>query len=742
MKMKRNMVLQLAVALILLFAILTFSMIFYIDKLNENFERELIRTLEEVSYQGAEAVRNEIESKEKLLSDLTTMIEVDTTQDSQVILQSVQQQLKPVIMGHDFFGMGVALKDGTAYSSTGSVYDVSGQMFFQKAMKGQSVISGRISNKQGQYLNIYATPIYDKDSGEIDGVLYATYLTENFRSTMEISFFHGEGYSYLVEPNGDVVVDSMHATSFQDMTNVYTSMENSDERNVTSIEQLQNYMANNQSGKLIFYNKIGKYMYCTPIGINDWYLLTVVPVSVVDNQMDAVLRNTIILVVVLAGIFISLLALLIHQQRAKRTELLMLAYVDPITGGDTYAKFQLNYKRAMEECPNDKFAFLAMDLNRFKMINDLYGTAEGDKVIWHMNDIWTRQLREYEYCGHRMADRFVVLLRYHRIEELEERVQSYLDALQETAKNRYKISLRVGVYLLEDTSVSFATAHSRSMMAFAKAKSSENHFLSFYDEHMEKSLMWEKHVEDIFQTALQNGEFVVFYQAKVDTETKQVSGAEALVRWVRPDGTIIPPGKFIPILENNGTIAKLDQYVFQEVCRQQQAWLEEGRNVVPVSVNLSRVQLADRTLVDTYQQMLEKTGVPSQYVGLEFTESAMFDNEEILQDTVDRLHKLGIKVLIDDFGVGYSSMMSLKAIPVDILKMDKSFIDSIGDERGNKIVISIIEFALTLGMQVTAEGVENDQQYRFLRNHRCNDIQGYYFARPVPAEEYQKKYLG
>lgn len=742
MKMKRNMVLQLAVALILLFAILTFSMIFYIDKLNENFERELIRTLEEVSYQGAEAVRNEIESKEKLLSDLTTMIEVDTTQDSQVILQSVQQQLKPVIMGHDFFGMGVALKDGTAYSSNGSVYDVSGQMFFQEAMKGQSVISGRISNKQGQYLNIYATPIYDKDSGEIDGVLYATYLTENFRSTMEISFFHGEGYSYLVEPNGDVVVDSMHATSFQNMTNVYTSMENSDERNVTSIEQLQNYMANNQSGKLVFYNKIGKYMYCTPIGINDWYLLTVVPVSVVDNQMDAVLRNTIILVVVLAGIFISLLALLIHQQRAKRTELLMLAYVDPITGGDTYAKFQLNYKRAMEECPNDKFAFLAMDLNRFKMINDLYGTAEGDKVIWHMNDIWTRQLREYEYCGHRMADRFVVLLRYHRIEELEERVQSYLDALQETAKNRYKISLRVGVYLLEDTSVSFATAHSRSMMAFAKAKSSENHFLSFYDEHMEKSLMWEKHVEDIFQTALQNGEFVVFYQAKVDTETKQVSGAEALVRWVRPDGTIIPPGKFIPILENNGTIAKLDQYVFQEVCRQQQAWLEEGRNVVPVSVNLSRVQLADRTLVDTYQQMLEKTGVPSQYVGLEFTESAMFDNEEILQDTVDRLHKLGIKVLIDDFGVGYSSMMSLKAIPVDILKMDKSFIDSIGDERGNKIVISIIEFALTLGMRVTAEGVENDQQYRFLRNHRCNDIQGYYFARPVPAEEYQKKYLG
>lgn len=740
--MKRNMMLQLGIALVLLSGILTSSIIFYIEKLNENFERELIRTLEEVSYQGAESVCNEIRSKENLLSDLSTIVEVDVTQDSDVILQSVRQQLKSIVVGHDFLDMGIILADGMAYSSTGETFDASEQAYFQEAMQGKSLISGRIQDAEGQYVNVYAAPITNPTTGVIQGVLYATYQTENFRSTMEVSFFHGEGYSYLVEKNGDVVVDSSHATSFRDMTNIYMSMENADERNTVSIEQLQEYMSEDESGKLIFYNKIGKYMYCTPIGLNDWYLLTVVPVSVVDNQMNEVLRNTIILVIVLATVFIALMTLLIHQQKVKRLELLTLAYVDPITGGDTYAKFQINYERAMTDCPNDKFAFLAMDLNRFKMINDLYGTAEGDKVIWQINDIWRRQLREYEYCGHRMADRFVVLLRYQEVEELEERLQAYMDALQETAQNKYKISLRVGIYLLEDTTVSFATAHSRSMMALAKAKSSENHFLSFYDEYMEKRLMWEKQVEDVFQTALQNGEFVVFYQAKVDTETEKVSGAEALVRWVRPDGTIIPPGQFIPILENNGTIAKLDQYVFQEVCRQQKAWLEEGRNVVPVSVNLSRVQLADRKLVDTYREMLEKTGVPPQYVGLEFTESAMFDNEEVLQDTVDKLHELGMKVLIDDFGVGYSSMMSLKVIPVDILKMDKSFIDSIGDERGNKIVISIIEFALTLGMRVTAEGVENDQQYRFLQNHRCNDVQGYYFARPVPAEEYQKKYLG
>ena len=358
-----------------------------------------------------------------------------------------------------------------------------------------------------------------------------------------------------------------------------------------------------------------------------------------------------------------------------------------------------------------------------------------------MDRIWKEIFREHEYCGHRMADRFAVLLTYQSREELELRIRDYRKLLRETTKNRYNLTLRIGVYLLQGTKESFSTAYSRSMMAFAAAKDSEKHFYAFYNEEMEEQLIWEKLVEDDFDTALKNKEFVVFYQAKINSETQQITGAEALVRWIRPDGTIIPPGRFIPVLENNDSIVELDRYMFREVCLQQKQWLDEGKSIVPVSVNLSRVQLADRNLVDYYQRILDETGLPPEYIGLEFTESAMFNNEEILRDTVDRLHDMGMKVLIDDFGVGYSSMMSLKVIPVDILKVDKSFIDSIGDERGDKIVISIIEFATSLGMSVTAEGVENDEQYQFLQAHRCDDIQGYYFSRPVPADEYEKRFL-
>lgn len=741
--MKRNSMMQLWLSLVLLTVILVVSVLFYIDNLNENFEREVFRTLEEVSSQEAMAIETEIQRKQDMLSDLSHVMEIDIDAEPDAILKSVHTQLQPIVEENGLRGMGVALEDGRAYSTRGEIMDIKDQEFYQRAWNGESVLSGRITlNRVAKdYVNVYATPIHDEKTGEVIGVLYATYNTRNFRSTMETPSFHGEGYSYMVDAKGDTVVDSSHATSFQNMENIFTSIEEADGKNATMANELRQLMEQREAGRIVFRNKVDKYLYCYPLSVNNWYLLTVVPVSVVDTQMNVVVRNTIILVVVLAGIFIAMILLLVNQYRKKQAELKTLAYVDPVTGGDTFAKFQMDYEETVSGCPNVSFALLSLDLNRFKMINDMYGSEEGDRILQNMDRIWKGIFREHEYCGHRMADRFAVLLTYQSREELELRIRDYRKLLRETTKNRYNLSLRIGVYLLQGTKESFSTAYSRSMMAFATAKDSEKHFYAFYNEEMEEQLIWEKLVEDDFDTALKNKEFVVFYQAKINSETQQITGAEALVRWIRPDGTIIPPGRFIPVLENNDSIVELDRYMFREVCLQQKQWLDEGKSIVPVSVNLSRVQLADRNLVDYYQRILDETGLPPEYIGLEFTESAMFNNEEILRDTVDRLHDMGMKVLIDDFGVGYSSMMSLKVIPVDILKVDKSFIDSIGDERGDKIVISIIEFATSLGMSVTAEGVENDEQYQFLQAHRCDDIQGYYFSRPVPADEYEKRFL-
>lgn len=741
--MKRNSILKLWISLIILAIVLIFSIVFYINNLTKNFEQEVLQSMEEVSAQGVISIQTEINGKLHLLEDLARTVEIDVEQEPEELLKEVQTYFLPLVASNDFRGMGIILPNGMAYSTTGDIYNAGQQEFYSKALNGESVITGRIAIDldASEYVNLYMTPIPDRETQEPIAVLYATYETNHLRSTLEVNSFHGQGYSYLVDREGNTVVDSSRATAFQNMTNILESMAEADDTNTRAVEELQGYLENNESGKIIFQSGVTKYMYCRPVGINDWYLLTVVPESVIDNQMNVVIRNTIVLVIVLAVIFSALIILLVRQQKKKQEELSTLAYVDPVTKGHTFAKFQQIFADTMRNQPNHKYALLALDLNKFKMINDLYGYEEGNKIIYKMNELWEKEFRANECCGHRTADRFVVLLTYVNKDELEQRIQDYRIRLQEATKGKYKLSLRVGIYQIEDVTDSFSTAYSRSMMAFAAAKDSGKRFMAFYQADMEEQLIWEKNVEDEFQEALRKHEFEVFYQAKINAETGEVSGAEALARWIRPDGTIVPPNRFIPVLENNGSIAELDQYMFKEVCLHQKAWLDEGKPIVPVSVNLSRIQLADSNFVDAYREILESVGLPPEYVGLEFTESAMFDNEEALRSIVDRLHALGVKVLIDDFGVGYSSMMSLKVIPVDILKVDKSFIDSIGDERGDKIVISIIEFALSLGMSVTAEGVENDNQYRFLRNHRCNDIQGYYFSRPVPAKEYCQRFL-
>lgn len=742
--MKRNNILQILLTVVSLSVILLVSLISYIKILNKGFQEEILQSLEEVSNQGAVSIQTEINGKMNLLKDLATTLEIPEDAKSSTMLSIVQEQLQPIVEHNEFMAMGILTKDGTVYTTNGRIFAGYNQEFFRSAMEGNTTITGRvpIANDEDSFANIYSTPIFDMKTGETQGVLMAVYRTEKFRATLEVQSFDGEGYSYLVEQNGNTVVDSGHETSFQNMTNIYTSIADADESNVDCIEQLRYYISHNEKGSIIFRNRVEKYLYCTPVGINDWYLLTVVPVRIIDHQLNRVIRSTVLLVIILVLVFTFLIRFILRQQKRRQEELMSLAYVDPITGGYTFAKFQQVFDEIVKDNQDKHFALLSLDLNHFKMINDLYGYEEGDRIIRNMDTIWRKLCRKNECCGHRTADRFVVLLTYEDTKELEERLYSYRKQLQETTADRYQLSLRVGIYELEDTGDTFSVVFNRSMMAFSEAKNNGGHFYVFYHSGMEEQLLWEQYVEDYFQMALRKREFAVYYQAKIDAVTGKVSGAEALVRWIRPDGTVIPPSRFIPILENNGTIAELDQYMFREVCLHQKAWMEEGRPVVPVSVNLSRVQLADRNFVDAYAEILENTGLPAKYVALEFTESAMFDNEEILRNTVDRLHNMGIKVLIDDFGVGYSSMMTLKVIPVDILKMDKSFIDSIGDERGNKIVVGMIEFALSLGMSVTAEGVENDEQYRFLQTHRCNDIQGYYFSKPVPASEYCRQFLG
>lgn len=258
---------------------------------------------------------------------------------------------------------------------------------------------------------------------------------------------------------------------------------------------------------------------------------------------------------------------------------------------------------------------------------------------------------------------------------------------------------------------------------------------------MNRQRLWERKVEDDMERALAAREFKVYLQPKISAAEEELAGAEALVRWIHPKEGFIPPNKFIPIFEKNGFILKLDDYMLEEVARQQSEWISQGRKIVPISVNVSRAHFTREDLAEHICEIVDKYKVPHEVIELELTESAFFDDKKVLLNTVKKLRDSGFPVSMDDFGAGYSSLNSLKELTIDVLKIDADFFRNVEEvERGMLIVSEVIDLAKKLDMKIVAEGIESRDQVDFLVQQECDLIQGYFFAKPMPVEEFVEKY--
>ena len=261
----------------------------------------------------------------------------------------------------------------------------------------------------------------------------------------------------------------------------------------------------------------------------------------------------------------------------------------------------------------------------------------------------------------------------------------------------------------------------------------------FFDDKMVEEQMWLDWVNENQEKALENEEFLVYYQPKYDPKTRQMSGAEALIRWNSPAKGMVSPGRFIPIFETNGFITKIDHYMLTHVARDQRAWLDSGRKCVPVSVNVSRAHFIEEDLAEQIRDIVDEAGTPHDLIEIELTESAFFDDKNALITTIKKLKDYGFAISMDDFGSGYSSLNSLKEMPLDVLKLDADFFRNDDGERGRIVVSEAINLAKKLSMRTVAEGVEEKDQVDFLAEEGCDLIQGFYFAKPMPKEEYEEK---
>lgn len=432
---------------------------------------------------------------------------------------------------------------------------------------------------------------------------------------------------------------------------------------------------------------------------------------------------------------------LARSNKKKREMFDRILYVDQLTGGMSYTKFSIEAKLSLMK--NDKnAAYAVFDLDNFKLIGEVYGNDRGDEILRYVYRIIEKCASSDSLYARRTADRFVLLLYYDTREELNERLLNLCRTLQKEQPDMeggYIIKPSIGVYLIENHNEDIQRMQNLASIARASIKHKYDEFISYYKDIYRDTMLYNKKLENQMEIADKNHEFVPFFQPKYNTITQKITGAEALIRWIKPDGTVVSPSVFIPLAESNSFVVKLDRQMFEMVCSRQKQLIDEGYKPVPISVNLSRQVLYDKTFIDIYEEIMKKYGVTTDLVELEITESALFENQDEFKSIIDELHKRGFKILMDDFGVGYSSMMMLKSIHIDKMKLDKSFVDDYNDKRGSKIIVSVIELARSLNIPVTAEGVETGEQYEFFKKLNCDSIQGYYFAKPMPFEEYRDR---
>lgn len=414
-----------------------------------------------------------------------------------------------------------------------------------------------------------------------------------------------------------------------------------------------------------------------------------------------------------------------------------LATYDELTGIYNKQAFYAKTKEMLLDNPDKNFDLLRINIERFKVLNDLFGESTGDKLLRYIGKFLKEINLPLCVSGRLYADNFVVC--YEAGKGDSRRMINTLQMVADSFAINNRTILSFGLYRIDDKTLPVSVMCDRANMALWKAKGNFKNPYCEYDEKMRQQVLKEQKIINAMEMAIQNKEFTLYLQPKYNIEKGTIIGAEALVRWISQENGFISPGDFIPVFENNGFVYEVDKFIWEESCRYLRKWLDEGREVHPISVNVSRIDLYDPKLVKHLVDLREKYQLPSQYLELEITESAYTEDPEQIITITRQLREAGFVILMDDFGTGYSSLNMLKDIQIDVLKLDMGFLKSSDySAKGGNILTAILKMAESLKMQTIAEGVETKEQVEFLKSIGCKYVQGFYYSKPLPVDEFEK----
>lgn len=414
---------------------------------------------------------------------------------------------------------------------------------------------------------------------------------------------------------------------------------------------------------------------------------------------------------------------------------------DNLTGLYSKEGFRHKMDEVLKTRPDILFDVIALDIEHFKLFNDTYGVDEGDRLLKFVARRIVDESDECNgICARVYADQFLIFC--ERGEDYAMKMVNNINRHMEDYPLDMKVHVKIGVYQIHDITVSVNSMCDRAFIAVKAAKGRYENDVAYYDDSIREKLLREQQIGDDMVHALKEEQFDVYFQPKYNLGTEKMTGAEALVRWHHPIKGFMSPAEFIPIFEKNGFITELDMYVWHKSCEYIAKWREKYGRWVSLSVNVSRKDIYKQNLPEILRGMVERYGIPPEILHLEITESAYTENPEQLIFIVEQLKKEGFIIEMDDFGSGYSSLNMLAELPIDILKLDMKFLQNKGEQSKNENIMSaIVELAKKINLYVIAEGVEKEKQISMLKSMKCDMVQGYYYAKPMPAEEFEKTCL-
>ncbi|MCH5185833.1 MAG: EAL domain-containing protein [Oscillospiraceae bacterium] len=733
----------LSTLLVFVTVMLVLVFISYIGFLREHLVHDEVTYINELALQSTNSIRNRVIAESNVVKYAANIIDPNNKDSALEYLNEICEQ-------YEFGYMGFADMNGIGYFTAGDEKDCKHDLFFTHSASGADYISDpfRTDEFPNAICILYSSPVTDAD-GNVLGVVFAVSPNALYTGILNSSIPGDSETIYLATSAGEILASSAENISgITDITDICPD-------DSVNMQILKNNVAVLNSGfSLVGARNEKQYIFYAPLVSSyqstdeasipgassdvEWALLLSVPYKIIYSKINYILGYTICVCTALFLLFVALAALSLSTQRESRRKLEHLAYHDPVTKGRNFNKFKIDAERLLAKSKHKNYAIITLDVNRFKYINDLYGYDEGTRILKNIYSITDASSAHGSELVCRMGnDKFVFLFVYTDKPTLEERIEELCYDI--SAKNEYNFVFSVGIYEISDRKMSVDSMIDRAMIALKSVKNTHQTAYAFYDEKIRNEILRERSIENDMHDSLRNGEFEIFYQPKYFIDNATLAGAEALVRWNHHEHGFMPPCDFIPLFEKSDFIIKLDHYVFEQTCKNMRRWLEQGKQLVTISINFSRVHLNTPNCLDYYEKYIKKYAIPPKYIEFEFTESAIFENSSTLIKILDRIHSMGCTVSMDDFGTGYSSLNMLKEVPVDVLKLDKEFFsDSSDSKRAKDIVETVVQLAKKLNIHVVAEGVEEQEQLEFLHNINCDVAQGYYFSKPIPTSEFEK----